>query len=76
MGALIPTGQLKPVRFGNALEVEHVLDIRSVGYHQREWIVSRKRNKNLADLSSRWKKSVLATADNEDIVDGYLDEWH
>ena len=74
MGNLIPTGRLVPTR-GNALNVEYVLDIRAVGYDKREWIVSRKRNKNLADLVSTWKKSVLRKADNEDVVVGHLDEW-
>ena len=75
MGPLIPTGRILPVRGRNAHVVEYALDIRSVGYNNREWIVSRKRNKNIADLASAWKKSVLNKVADEDVIAGHLDEW-
>ena len=74
-GPLITTGSLLPVGHSNALELESVLDLRFGGFIDREWIVSRKRNRNLGDFVSAWKKALLNTAPVEDVLPGIVDEW-
>ena len=72
---LIPTGKLRRLRWGHAEEVEMVLDIRSVGFTDRSWLVSRRRNKNLGDYASIWKKNLLQHAPVDDVLQAHVDEW-
>ena len=74
-GPLIQTGRLLPVGHTNALEVESVLDLRFVKFTDRKWIVSRKRNRNLGDFVSTWKKALLNKASDADVLQMHVDEW-
>ena len=42
-----------------------VPDLRKIGILGRRWLVSRKRNTNLYDLSQKWKKVVFETLDEQ-----------
>jgi hypothetical protein len=66
---------LKPLGFRGHVEEHRVLDIRKLGYHERKWLISRKRNFNLADLVSKLKKNVLYLSDHDPIMDGNVDVW-
>ena len=55
--------------------VETVLDIRTVGFCDRRWMVSRKKTRNLGDILNTWKKSLLDHASDEEIVGMNVDEW-
>ena len=68
-GRLIATGYRK----GKLVDRE--LDLRSVGYQDRTWMVSRKKVRNLGDIVNGWKKQLLTHANDEDIVGQYVDEW-
>ena len=72
---LIETGLLLPVAWGNAQELETVLDVRFNGLIDNQWIVSRKRNRNLGDFVFTWKKSLLKFASEEDVLMEHVDEW-
>lgn len=74
-GRLIPTGRLLPLAQGRSLLVEHVLDIRSVGFFDKRWIVSRKRNKNVFDYTSIWKKNLLKNSNVDDGLVDFVDAW-
>ena len=74
-GRLIPTGRLVPVAHGRSLLVEHVLDVRSVGFFDKRWIVSRKRNKNVFDYTSIWKKNLLKNSSVDDGLADFVDAW-
>jgi len=41
----------------------HVPDLRKIGILSSKWIVSKKRNRNLFDLSTVWKKAVFKRMD-------------
>ena len=43
--------------------------MRKIGLLGRRWLVSRKRNINLFDLSSQWKKSVFEKLEELSIAD-------
>ena len=60
----------------NSKEVERVLDVRTVGFFDKKWIVSRKRTRNLGDFVSTWKKSLLKSTPLEDTLMEFVDEWH
>jgi hypothetical protein len=65
-------------RIGRTSLIEElkILDIRKLGFDQRKWLVSRKRNFNLADLVSMLKQAVLYNiSDNDIIADGVVDNW-
>jgi hypothetical protein len=40
-------------------------DVRLVGFHNKRVLVSRKRTRNLFDLTSLWKKTVLTSIDQD-----------
>ena len=57
------------LRYAQAtLEVHRVLDVGSIGFYDRKWLVSRRRNTSLGDLTNVWKKAVL---DNSEAVEGF-----
>ena len=68
-GRLIATGY----RRGKLVDRE--LDLRSVGYQDRTWMVSRKKVRNLGDIGNGWKKQLLTRANDDDVVGQYVDEW-
>ena len=63
------------VAHGRSLLVEHVLDVRSVGFFDKRWIVSRKRNKNVFDYTSIWKKNLLKNSSVDDGLADFVDAW-
>jgi hypothetical protein len=46
-------------RFGRNVHTVVALDVRHAGFCDARWLVSKKRNVNLGDLTNTWKKSVL-----------------
>ena len=67
---------LRKIGHKSHIERVKILDTRKLGFHERKWLVSRKRNFNLADLVSKIKQSVLYQLpyidENED---GNVDTW-
>ena len=63
-----------PVPGGRSLELERVIDLAQLGYCDRTWLVSRKRNKNLFDLVTSWKRRLLNEAAAADELGNYMDE--
>ena len=53
----------------------HVLDVRRAGFFDKQWMLSRKRTRNLFDIANTWKKSVIATADENRLSASDLDPW-
>jgi hypothetical protein len=51
----------------------YVPDLRKIGILGRRWIVSRKRNTNLFDLSNVWKKTVFRKLDEAIADEGGVD---
>ena len=76
-GPFVETGHLR--RAGaRQLEVERAIDVVSLGYCDKRWLVSRKKNKTLGDLTNQWRKTLLNAMidnDNEIAVDMNLDDW-
>lgn len=72
---LIPTGELRRVGDSRGMEVVSVLDVRSVGFIDHRWIVSRKRTRNLSDFINTWKKSLLRYTPPEDVPMEDMGEW-
>jgi hypothetical protein len=61
---------------GRHVEIKQALDIRKLDFPQRDWLVSRKRNRNLFDLVAKVKQNVLYVFTDPDIVmDGNVDNW-
>lgn len=53
-----------------------LLDIRKTDLIDRRWLVSRKRNINLFDLATQWKKVVLDKHQSSDgELDATIDNW-
>ena len=73
---MIPSGELRRVGDSNAFDVVSVLDVRSLGFIDYKWIVSRKRTRNLSDFVNTWKKSLLRYTPIEDALMEHVDEWH
>ena len=71
---LIFSGRLVSVPGGRSLELERVIDLAQLGYCDRTWLVSRKRNKNLFDLVTSWKRRLLNEAAAADELGNYMDE--
>ena len=71
---LVFSGRLAPVKGGRSMELERVVDMVQLGYCDRTWLVSRKRNKNLFDLTTAWKRRLLNEARDADALGGYMDE--
>jgi hypothetical protein len=69
------TGKLIPAKVSKGVVVESVLDVRTVGFCDKKWIISRKKTRNLGDMVNLWKKVVLNKADDGDVIIQHLDEW-
>ncbi|OBZ62738.1 hypothetical protein A0H81_15007 [Grifola frondosa] len=69
-------GRMVKVGWSNSSELERVIDIGTIGFHNKKWLVSRRRNFNLGDFASMWKKTVLNTRsfDNE-LNEVDMDDW-
>lgn len=60
------------------MEFERILNIESLGFLTRRWLVSRKRNQTLSDFTNAWRKNMLvAITDNaaEAAADDHLNDW-
>jgi hypothetical protein len=57
------------------LDFVEILDVRKVGFTDRQWLVSRKRNRNLFDFVASLKKSVLAKVDHDQIMIDDMGVW-
>lgn len=68
-------GRLIATRLRKGKLVESVLDVRSVGYCDKNWLVSRKKTRNLGDIVNSWKNSLLKSASDGDVVAMHVDEW-
>ena len=68
-------GRLIATRVRKGKLVESVLDVRSVGYCDKDWIVSRKKTRNLGDIVNSWKNSLLKHSSDDDVVGMFVDEW-
>ena len=56
--------------------IQEDLDIRSVGFDDRAWLVSRRKIRNLGDIVNGWKKDIIQAALNSDSVQHmHVDEW-
>ena len=74
----IYTGHLTPVGNSRQMEFERILNIESLGFLTRRWLVSRKRNQTLSDFTNAWRKNMLvAITDNaaEAAADDHLNDW-
>ena len=75
----VSTGGLCRVGNSNALEIERVPDANYLGYTDRRWLVSRKRNDTLGNHVNKWRKRMLRveviSADDLMILDRDVDEW-
>ena len=70
------TSKLVRAAYGNSLIFKPVLDIRKLKFHDREWLVSRHRNRNLFDVMASLRKSVLRVESTDmDVVEDNVDEW-
>jgi hypothetical protein len=70
------TSKLVRAAYGNSLIFKPVLDIRKLKFHDREWLVSRRRNRNLFDVMASLRKSVLRVESADmDVVEDNVDEW-
>ena len=67
----------KPLGYqGRHIELRSALDVRKLGYHERSWLVSRKRNFNLFDLVAKLKQNVLYVLSDPDVImDNSVDTW-
>ena len=73
----VETGRLTHVT-ARQLEVERVINVASIGYFDKRWLVSRKKNKTLGDLTNQWRKTLLNKAeeiDPEFAAEQHLDDW-
>ena len=73
------TGNLLRVGNSNAREFERVVDANYLGYTDRRWLVSRKRNDTLSDHVNKWRKHMLRveviSAEELEFFDRTMDEW-
>ena len=75
--ALVETGAIRRLSVSNSFEIMKALDVVFEGFFDRRWLVSRKRNRNVADLTSTWKKAVLESVDeSEEFRFTDLVEWN
>ena len=70
---LMYSGRLVPVSSGSSKEFERVANLQQLGFCDRTWLVSRKRNKNLFDLVQTWKRQLLNNTINVDGPDVHMD---
>jgi hypothetical protein len=53
-----------------------ILDVRKLGFFDRDWLVSRKRNRNLFDVVNMLRKSVLLRhSETVPVTDVEMDDW-
>ena len=57
--ALIFTGTLRRIGTSHQQEFERALDVEALGFFDRRWLVSKKKNKTLSDFTNLWRKNVL-----------------
>ena len=72
------TGHFTPVGTSRQLEFERVLNIESLGFLTRRWLVSRKKNQTLSDFTNAWRKNMLAAINDnaaEAAADNHLNDW-
>ena len=69
------TGKLIPSKVVGGVVVESVIDVRTVGFCDKKWIVSRKKTRNLGDIVNTWKKTLLERAVDDDVIHMHVDEW-
>ncbi|THH13060.1 hypothetical protein EW146_g7121, partial [Bondarzewia mesenterica] len=75
-GPLVETGLVRSIPGSNMLEIVKVLDVRYVGFCDRRWIISRKRGRNLYDIISALKKTILESQSNDDLIAAVdFDNW-
>lgn len=75
--ALVETGAIRCLSVSNSYEIMKALDVVFEGFLDRRWLVSRKRNRNVADLMSVWKKAVLeSVSESEEFRFADLVEWN
>ena len=70
-----PRGRMIGTKIRNGRIVESVIDIRSLGYSDKKWLVSRKKTRNLGDIVNTWTKTLLDHASDDDIIHQHVDEW-
>lgn len=74
---LVPTGKLAAVGHSKSLyELESVPDLRELGFTKRRWLVSRKRDRNIADLLNTWRREQLLSYVPDLEQPGRLDDWN
>ena len=63
----------------HAYEFERVVDANYLGYTDRRWLVSRKRNDTLGNHVNKWRKQMLRvevlSAEDIALLDRGVDEW-
>ena len=73
------TGSLRRVGHSHAYEIERVPDANYLGYTDRRWLVSRKRNDTLGNHVNKWRKRMLKvetfSAEDLALLDRAVDEW-
>jgi hypothetical protein len=70
------TSKLVRTTYGKSLVFKPVLDIRKLKFNDRDWLVSRRRNRNLFDFVASLKKSVLRVDSNDDaVMEDDMDDW-
>src|SRR5204863_2132919 len=63
-------------RSGRHLEIKKILDVRKAGFVDRDWIVSRRRNRNLFDFVAMLRKFVLVhDEDSGRGSESHMDDW-
>jgi hypothetical protein len=70
------TSKLVRTTYGKSLVFKPVLDIRKLKFNDRDWLVSRRCNRNLFDFVASLKKSVLRVDSNDDaVMEDDMDDW-
>ena len=73
------TGSLRRVGHSHAYEIERVPDANYLGYTDRRWLVSRKRNDTLGNHVNKWRKRMLKvetfSAEDLALLDRAVDDW-
>ena len=61
---------------GRHLEIKKIADVRKAGFVNRDWIVSRRRNRNLFDFVAMLRKFVLVhDEDSGRGSESHMDDW-
>ena len=72
------TGRLRALKGNRQLEVERVFDVGTLGFFDRRWLVSRKKNRTLGDYTNQWRKTLidkLTELDEDFAIGAHLDNW-